>query len=40
MQKGHSTGPRKMAYPKGHIVLGEEEACVAKAHYAMLEVEL
>ena len=29
-----------MANPDGHIVLGEEEAGIAEAHYAALEAEL
>ena len=29
-----------MANPKGHVVLGEEEACQAQERYAALEAEL
>ena len=32
MQKSRSTGPRKMANPEGHVVLGEEEARAALRH--------
>ena len=28
-----------MQNPNGHVVLGEEEACVAEEHYAALEVK-